>query len=1046
MKSWKLIWVVLFASLSAWAQLTPPAPQPVIGARMPSLSPDGKRIAFTYRGDVWVANASGGNATPLTQHLEQDDHPVFSPDGKWIAFASKRNGNFDIFVVPAEGGETQQLTWHSGNEIPTGWSPDGKFLLFSSKRDAANFELFALDVKTLRCEKLCEDYAAINSANYSPDGKQVIYGRYGFPWTRPRYVGSAAEEIWLINLATGNRHALTWDDHQHLWPCFLPDGKRIVSVTIGEPTPSSTKLGETPTKFEDNPKRTPNLWAVDFQGEARQLTSFTGGGVRCPAVAAKSGDLAFEYGADLWLLKSGSKKPVKMEFFAARDEKQNERRRDTLNSGVTEFELSPDGKTIAFGLRGDIWTVQIEKPKGVAERNAELARRLTDWAGDDSDFSWSKDGKKMYFTSDREFSTGIYELNLETLAVKTLWHRNDDATRLTPSPDGKKLAFWISGADGGLYVLTLDSREAKQIVSIPGPQWYGAGGGDISWSPDNRWLAYTRTGEDRAWNIWVVPATGGDAVNLTRLNASHSQPAWSPDGKYLFFQSDRSGEGLYVLPLTRETARIDDVDLKFEKPKDPVEIKIDFDDVSRRIRKVNAQNPTSGLTVASGGQILFSSRGDIYSLTYDGRQSKKLTTSGNIFGLRVTSDEKRVYFSRNGELWFLRLDGNNSEQRVSFTAEWEHDVRAERLAAFTQFWRSYNRGFYDANFHGRDWEGIRRRYKPLLDAVETRDEFATLLNMMVGELEASHSEVSPAGSDTRSPVTPHLGFTFDYSHHGPGVRVAKVPPGTPGSYSATEIKPGDYVLAINGRDVTLDEHLYQWINDKQDREFEFLVNDHAAKDGARKVKYKVLTQREWDDLNYRNRIDRLRGYTEQKSRGKVGYLHISAMGQSDQLQFEREAYEYILGKDAMIIDVRFNRGGNISDTLIDWLDRKPHGYYRPRDGKPTTAPYRAWDKPIIVLMNEHSYSNGEMFPYAVRARGLGKLVGMPTPGYVIWTNEMRLVDGTGARMPQSGVYRLDGTPEENVGEKPDVRVPMSPDDWVLGNDPQLDKAIEMLVH
>jgi C-terminal processing protease CtpA/Prc len=274
--------------------------------------------------------------------------------------------------------------------------------------------------------------------------------------------------------------------------------------------------------------------------------------------------------------------------------------------------------------------------------------------------------------------------------------------------------------------------------------------------------------------------------------------------------------------------------------------------------------------------------------------------------------------------------------------------------------------------------------------------------------------------------------------------VAKTPVGAPGWYNQTQIKEGEFVLAINGQDVTLDEKLYQFINDKQDRVFEFLVNTNTDKATARTVKYKVLTPEEWTDLNYQNRIERLRNYVEEKSGNRVGYLHISSMGSVNQTQFEREAYEYIVGKEAMIIDVRFNNGGNIADTLIDWLDRKPHGYIRPRDARKEATPYRAWEKNMVVLVNEHSYSNAEIFPYAVRARNLAKLVGMPTPGYVIWTDALKLVDGTSARMPQSGSYRLDGTTQENNGEQPDMLVPMSPDDWLAGRDPQLDKAIELL--
>jgi tricorn protease len=338
---------------------------------------------------------------------------------------------------------------------------------------------------------------------------------------------------------------------------------------------------------------------------------------------------------------------------------------------------------------------------------------------------------------------------------------------------------------------------------------------------------------------------------------------------------------------------------------------------------------------------------------------------------------------------------------------------------------------------------VRQRYEPLLGAVETADEFAALLHMMVGELETSHAEVKPQDTPG-APVTPHLGFSIDYAHPGPGLRVGRVPPRAPGSYPKTRIREGEYVLAINGRDVQPDEKLCEWINDKQDREFEFLVHTNASKDGARTVKYKVLTQEDWADLNYRQRVERSRERVERQSGGRAGYIHLAAMSGSNQSKFEREAYEYMAGKEALIIDVRFNSGGNIADTLIDWIERKPHGYVRPRDSRKETAPYHAWEKQIVVLMNEHSYSNGEIFPSAMRARGLARLVGMPTPGYVIWTSDFALVDGTKARMPQSGAYRLDGTNMENQGEEPDVRVPMTPDEWLAGRDPQLDKAIELL--
>lgn len=624
-------------ALTAQAQLTAPVPQPVVGARQPALSPDGKRVAFVYRGDVWVASSEGGRATALTSHVESDAYPIFSPDGKWIAFASKRNGGWDIFVAPSDGGPAQQITWHSGAELPGGWSPDGRQLIFAARREAPNYALYAVDLKTLGTERLCEDYAAMNYPGFSPDGKTVVYGRYGFPWTRPRYVGAAAAQIWTLNVADGRRKPLTNDDRQHLWTQFLPDGKRLLTVTIGEVTPSASTLEVSVGKFTDSPARTPNLWLYELDGKGRQLTQFTGGAVRWPSVAAKSGDIAFEQGPDLWLLKSGSKTPAKIKLVVSADEKQTTRRREKLSAGVTEAEISPDGKTLAFGLRGDIWTVAMEKSKGVAGRSEEFARRLTDWVGDDSDFVWSRDGKKLYFTSDREFNTRVYEMDLATLAVKSLWQRNEDVTRISLCPNGKHLAFWAAGQDGGLFTLDLVDGAAKRVVHVPGTHWQVSGGGDFEWSPDMQWIAYTRKGESKAWNIWVIPAAGGEAHNVTRLNATHTRPTWSPDGKFIFFQSDRDGNGLYVLPLQPETARMTDTDFKFEKPKDKVKVEIDFTDIQRRIRKLSSQSPSGELLVTADGTIAFMSEGDVWTVSYDGKETKRQTTGGGKSGLRVLS-------------------------------------------------------------------------------------------------------------------------------------------------------------------------------------------------------------------------------------------------------------------------------------------------------------------------------------------------------------------------------------------------------------------------
>ena len=1039
--------ILAFASILSLpinAQLVPPVPKPIVGARHPALSPDGKNIVFVYRGDIWSSGIKGGRAIPLTSHIELDAYPVFSPDGKWIAFGSLRNGNWDIFIMPAIGGRAIQLTWHSGHELPFGWSPDGKRISFSAKRNPPNYGVFTVDVQSKRTVLICEDYAIMRYPRWSPDGKKMVFGRFGFPWYRARYTGSAAAQIWTWDIKSNKRTRIpdTDNNRQHLYTQFMPDGKKLLTVTTAESTPSSSKLNEKFTKLTDNSKRTPNLWLFGLDGNREQLTQLTGDAVRYPSVA-KNGDIAFEYKDGIWLLSKGANEPKPVNFLVLSDTKRNLHRYERITSGVTEAEPSPDGKYMAFGLRGDIWLVRSAKPKGREKDLVERARRLTKWAGDDSDFSWSQDGKKIYFTSDREGNNRIYEVTIATREIRPFWKRQEDVTRLRMGPDGKFLFCWVAGPEGGLYRIDLKDSKVKRIIKVPGTHSRGHGGIDYEWSPDRKWIAFTKRSGSGWYNIWITPFEGGKEFNITKLNALHSNQTWSPDGRYLFFQSNRDGEGLYAVALREEDHREND-DLKFEKPKDKLDIKIDFDNIHRRIRKVSTQNPDADLNIMDDGRIFFLSDGNVWRLNYDGSESKKVTDNGGHAAFRVLRKRNESTVMKSGQMFLLKLT-SGGPLRITFAAEWTQNTFAERVASFQQFWRTYHHRFYDSSFHGQDWDALRKKYVRRLSSADTNYEFAQLLSMMVGELNTSHSEVTaPPSKDAPKHTTPHLGLTFDYSHQGKGIKVKAVPNGSPASFEKTSIKSGEYILGINGELISCNELLYNWLNRFDGKYVELLVNKEPKKEGARTVRFKLISWKGFNQLIYRNHLARAQDFTAKKSDGKIGYVHIPSMGESDQKQFEREVYEYIQDKDAIIFDVRFNGGGRISDALIDMLERKQHGIYKARDGGPEPAPGLSWNKPIVVIMNEHSYSNAEMFPYAIRQRGLAKLVGMPTPGYVIWTSTFMLSNGTRCRIPGRGVWRMDGTNMEGNGEKPDIQVWLTPDEWLAGKDPQLEKAIELL--
>ncbi|MEI6512423.1 MAG: S41 family peptidase [bacterium] len=1039
-KPFLFIFIISAFALSAWAQLAKPVEKPIIAPHRPALSPNGKTLAFVYKGNIWVVPSVGGRAIRLTDSVEQDTMPVFSPDGQWVAFASQRTGNTDIYVVPSQGGTPRQLTI-SGAGVPYDWSPDGKRILFLGSRNTLDKTLYEIDVKSMKFYKLISDFKGINYPAYSHDGKLVVYVRHGFPWYRPRYHGSAAAQVWVLDLVSLKPRQITKDSGQHLMPKFLSDNRTIFCTATGEVTPSTTKLGETPTKFVDNSKRTPNLWAFGMNGNAKQLTQFVSGAVRWPSISRKSGDIVFEYEGAVWLLKKGASEPVKVSIYAPTDDKLNTVSRETLTSGADQAEISPDGKTIAFSMKNELWSVPVEKAK---KRNPDDAKRLTDYIGWDGDFCWSPDGKKIYFCSDRLGAIGLFELDIETLKVNKIFNPKSDVFGVKLTPDKKQIAFWV--ADEGLYAIPLDTKKAAKLVDLPSTGDWGRGGVQFEFSPDMQWLVYNALDEQYTVNLWVIPVKGGKAVNITKKSVYHMQPQWSPDGKYLFFQSNRDEDGIYLLPLKPENSLLEDVEMKYDLPKDisTVKVEIDFDNIELRIRKYISLHSGAGLTLAPNGKFYCIGNGDISSFTYDGKDSKRITSGGGVQSFELTPDGKKLLVIKSNTLYTLTLEDNSFNQ-VTFSAAYERDTKLERKAAITQLWRTLNRQFYDVNMHGRDWDAIRKRYEPQLEAVATNQEFGDLLNMMVGELDSSHAEIGPARSGPRGDEFPSLGFFWDDNYHGPGIRIKEVPDGAPGSYPKAKLNTGEYVLQINGKDVQLDENLYKIIKNKTGKDLEFLVNDRPTKKGARKVTYKGLNGGELWVINYTNRLRRYRQLVEKRSGGKIGYMHLPSMGYDELGHFEHEFYAAGSGKEAMIIDVRFNGGGYVAGSIVDWLAVKPWAYTTARRSKPLMAPDHSWGKPLAVLINENSASNAEMFPYYIKMTGIGVVLGMPTPGYVIGTPSGPLVDGTWARFPSVGMYRLDGTSQENDGEKPDIQVDLTNDDWAANRDPQLEAAVDALM-
>ncbi len=1006
--------------------LAPSEERPVRGMSWPSLSPDGKTLCFTSLGDLWRVDAGGGAATRLTVHEAVDAFARWSPDGKWIAFSSLRYGNMDIFLIPSTGGNARQVTFHSAADWVNDWSPDGTKLLFYSVRDTHAFSLYSIDLKTHAVKRLTNDEQAIRFGNWSPDGKTIAYSRSGQPWWRAWYRGTVAAQTVLTDLTTGKAHSLIKTNTQQFWPLFAADGKSIFQTMI---------YGNV---------NTPNIWRVPMDGKNPiSVTHYTTDAVRFPSIARNGSLITYLWNGDLYTVKPDGTNAQKVNILAPSDDKVNNQESQTLTSGITELEPALDGKTIGFGLRGEIWTV----PSAGGD-----AKRLTDDPANDSDFNWSPDGKRLVFTSDRGNQPDVYTLDIATKQIVRL--TNDAVLESSPSwsPDGKWITFAKAGSEPGLYIVASSGGVVRRLISGNGTNNYGVGITSHAWSPDSRWVAFSRMDRYSGRDIFVVPAVGGPELNVTRFPSGiNADPAFTKDGHRLLFLSARSGTLIaYQIPLEGE----EDEDEKDEngkpkpKPDHGKDVRIDFDDI--HLRATPAMPPIGNVSdyviTPDSQRIIAQINGSFWSISIRPGFVQQLTPGIEFgSGLRILADGSKIYYrGLGGTIRSLGILGG-VPATTAFNAQILFDRRILYRQAFNEFYRRFGTFFYDAKMHGVDWKSLRDKYEPYMAGVGTSEEFGNLLSMMVGEVNSSHSEVSPS-SNMRGPKTATLGITFDDNYAGPGLKVTAVMPKGPTDKLKTRISPGEYILSVDGKEANLTEDFYTLLQDKAGKSMEVAVNTKPVKEGSRILKLKPISGGEWSRLEYEARVKRNRQRVDRFSEGRLGYLHIHGMDQPSLMRFVREISEpTMVAKEGLVLDIRGNGGGNTHDDILNILSRKVYGFTQPRDGLRQTQPEFAWTKPIVLLIDEESYSDAEIFPAGFRSLGLGKIVGVPTPGYVIGTMEGTLVDGTTFRLPSWGWYTLDGKNMENLGVPPDILVENEPEEVVAGKDHQLEVAIQTIL-
>ena len=1071
------------------------ADETVLGARTPTLSPDGSTVVFEYWGDLWSAPVDGSEtARRLTDHLAFDFAPRFSPDGTEIAFEAGRAGDNDVWVIPATGGAARRVTGFSGGDTPLGWSPDGERILFASKRELWATGLFHIDARgeepPVQVTHL--DHYNVNDAVMLPDGGFVISRGSGRWWTK-NYRGSSQQDLWRIH-PDGTHEQLT--DHRGFdrWPMLGADGETVYYVTD-----------------EDG---IANIWSLSLAtGKRRQVTHHAADGVQFPTISAGGDWITYEFDGGIYVLEVAGGSPKKLKLRISAETKRDPVSRQTFSNDAWEYAASPHGKYVVVVAQGDLWAVRDPKAWKDDERpDQDIAQALRLTASDDArerNPVFAADNRRIAYASDADGDYDIYIMDLNDLSITRV--TDDGVDNLEPrfDPSDDNILFYYTG-NRQLVRENLETGETRVVheASFRG----GFGYRDYAISPDGHWIAMDLELQDWTSDLFIIDVTGEqEPVNISRHPEWEGDPQWSADGKRLCFAARRHEDsGVYVIDLVPEgesydttflfdddipddeeeavgdddgeegddDAEADDDDgdgdeedadkdnngddegkedndgEKDKDKEDKVTVEIDFTDIHLRARRVNSQdNAGSPLLSADGKWVIYHTdpdRGGVetWAVKAEGGSARKLKDD-RLGDAQWADKGKRIYYRDGGTVRYLKFSDGNAKgtETVDARGEFWLDQRLRWRQMYREGWRTLRERFYDENMHGVDWEAMYGKYAPFIDHIATPEEFSLVFCELMGELNGSHLGITmhDRSYSGDGPRTGHLGVEFDPDYAGPGLLVSHITYQGPADQPGIELGPGNIVTEIEGTAVDTGMRWLDLLNDRSGDPVILTVLDSADAAEPREVVIKAtsfdsylrLLYREWEIAN-EELVDELSG-------GRIGYIHISGMNRGELYKFEQEFFSEVMDKDALIVDVRFNPGGFIHEQLFDLLDRNVFGWVHDQRGEMVQQPGRVFDKPKALLINARSGSDAEIFPAGWRTLGLGPVIGIETAGAVIGTTGFSLIDGTYVRLPVNGWYELDGRNLELTGTPPDIEVDVHPDELKAGKDAQLERAVEVLL-
>jgi C-terminal processing protease CtpA/Prc/tricorn protease-like protein len=1038
--------------------------------RQPAINKDGSLVAFSFQGDIWTVPSSGGKAARLTIHEAYEGNPVFSPDGTQIAFSGARFGNNDIFVMPTEGGMPKRLTFHSGSDNISSWTQADK-IVFSTNREFKQIErpneAYAISPKG------GTEYRILDAIGfdpiYSPDGRYIAFVRGDLnPIARQEYKGSSNRDLWLYDTQNKTFQKLPGFETNDVLPQWFgsntlyflssnDDAYNIYRLNIA----TNGKVSEIPEK----------------------LTSFKDESVRSFSVSTDGKTIVFEKDMNLYTLKTSGGSAQKLNIKINADERLDATEQKTFATGANQYAVSPNGKFLAFSIRGEIFLKEADKEKSRSVNVSEHPFR-------DVEPTWLNDST-LLFSSDR--ANGNFDIYMfrsvdttQRNIFKSLKHElvqitknPTDETSMNVSSDGKKIAY-VRGR--GTFVVADISADGKlSNEKILNESW--ASPRNIVWSPDNKWLAYSL--EDLYFNeeIFIHAADNSSKpVNVSMHPRGDNRPFWSADGSKLGFISERSvgrSGDVWFAWLKKEDWEKETQDWQEretpaeaapakpndKKDKTPKPIKIDFDKIYERIVQVtNFPGDEGDLIISKDGETFFyttnssNAKGrDLFSIKWDGKDLKEITKGGsNPSGVSIDKDGKYLYYSRQGALARIDIKSSASEN-LPFVSKMKVDYKAERTQVFEEAWRTIRDGFYDPKFHGNDWVKLHDKYKERCVNASTSNDFRDMFNLLLGELNSSHTGLTVSDrAETQREATGLLGA--EIMPVSGGVKINHIVPETPADKEKSKLNEGDIITAVNGEVMAENANFHELLNG--------LVNEKVlltvkANDGKTREVAIRLTANISNNL-YNEWVENRKKLVEKYSNGRLGYIHIKGMDFPSFEVVEREFAAAGYGKEGLLIDVRYNGGGSTADYLMTILNYKQHAYTIPRgasndlekdklkfkDYYPTgeRLVYAAWTKPSIALCNEGSYSNAEIFSHAFKTLGIGKLVGVPTNGSVISTGGKALMDGSFVRLPFRGWFTKATDKNQEFGPAvPDIIVENQPDWIAKGTDDQLKAAVDELL-